>query len=771
MQHYLKIVIMLVIATAVYGQQGQPVIRVNNIDARSTNAADVSLDMLLTNIRMRSGTVFSQLQLSKDIKSLYDTQLYQDIRVELENQTSTSVDLVFFLTIRPQVKAVNFYGNQVFKTEKLLKKGFESLKLLPGAVYTDEKLTSDLKALNERYFKRGNKQTVISHQIKNFPAENKVSIDYFIYEVQRVVVTDVNFNEEAEAIAPKIDDVMLTQTHWSWIPFGYLSDTDFQVDLDTIRKEFSKYGYFDAYVKDYSKTYDRNIWKRNMMTIDFEVVPGEPYTVSEVEVIGITRIPEKYVYERLKIKVGDKYLEATEKQDLDGLTAHYQKRGYLDMRAWTVHEFDYEKKTVKVIYKVREGQISHIRDVKIVGNLQTQDKVIRRELAIQPGDLGNRNKIRTSESRLKGLNYFEEVNIIPIKTEDPALRDLKVQVKEQDTGRLVLSAAISDVDDVVGKIELGQSNFDIHRKNGSWIGGGQRARITTLIGSDLAELGVSYTEPWLFNKRLRMDIDLWTRQTSSNRDYDQKSIGGKILFTKKLPWQYWRHSVGYRIEEFDIDDIDESDYSQKFIDEEEGSELTSNLLYAITRDSRSSYTQPEYGSMVKLSSEFQSEAWGSYTNLYKLNLDAKKYYPIFKESIIKFSTRLGQVNGDDEKIFDRLFAGGTGTIRGFKPREVGPVDPKDENPVGGESLWVFTTEATTPLGDERIWGAVFIDGGNVWADPWDYDINEFNWSIGTGIRLKLPLGTFSLDYGYPIHEEQDHLDGGGRLHFNLGYRF
>ena len=333
---------------------------------------------------------------------------------------------------------------------------------------------------------------------------------------------------------------------------------------------------------------------------------------------------------------------------------------------------------------------------------------------------------------------------------------------------LVMSAIVPEVIGVDGPDAVWRGMTTVA---GSWIGGGQRARITTLIGSDLAELGVSYTEPWLFNKRLRMDIDLWTRQTSSNRDYDQKSIGGKILFTKKLPWQYWRHSVGYRIEEFDIDDIDESDYSQKFIDEEEGSELTSNLLYAITRDSRSSYTQPEYGSMVKLSSEFQSEAWGSYTNLYKLNLDAKKYYPIFKESIIKFSTRLGQVNGDDEKIFDRLFAGGTGTIRGFKPREVGPVDPKDENPVGGESLWVFTTEATTPLGDERIWGAVFIDGGNVWADPWDYDINEFNWSIGTGIRLKLPLGTFSLDYGYPIHEEQDHLDGGGRLHFNLGYRF
>ncbi|HQL09424.1 MAG TPA: BamA/TamA family outer membrane protein, partial [Lentisphaeria bacterium] len=118
--------------------------------------------------------------------------------------------------------------------------------------------------------------------------------------------------------------------------------------------------------------------------------------------------------------------------------------------------------------------------------------------------------------------------------------------------------------------------------------------------------------------------------------------------------------------------------------------------------------------------------------------------------------------------FDRYFAGGVGSLRGFKRRNVSPID-QYENPMGGNSMLLGSAEILMPVKNFMFF-SVFTDIGNVWWDEFDTDISKLNMSVGLGIQFRaLPI---SLYYGVPVSTDYDHLDGkSGRFHFNIGYSY
>jgi len=172
-----------------------------------------------------------------------------------------------------------------------------------------------------------------------------------------------------------------------------------------------------------------------------------------------------------------------------------------------------------------------------------------------------------------------------------------------------------------------------------------------------------------------------------------------------------------------------------------------------------------------MNSEFVTSLLGSYSNVVRVDTRAAKFVPVFKQSVLRMNAEYavaGKVSGDDVAIFDRYFAGGANSIRGFDYREVGPVD-SGENPIGGKSRLLGNVELARELGD-FMYIYTFSDVGNVWEDTLEMDPSELNASVGVGMQLKvLPV---RLEYGYPILTDWDHLEGGhGRVHFNIGLSF
>ena len=756
------------------------------IQSTTPNVDPASLEqVVLGHAGSRPGTTYSARQVSKDIEALMKSGSFEDVNIKAEELPGGDVELVFVLLPKRMVRSFQFAGNKEFKDKKLL-----SLLTHPTGAPLDEGLLArDIGEIVKKYRSAGYFGAVLNFAVEPVPDTSDVNVTVQVAEGPRAKLKGVEFEGNGLFKDRQLRRVLQTKRQWWRYLFrwgNYYNRDLLVVDGDLLRRKYTEEGYLDFKVERVEESFSGN---SKWVTLVYHLTEGAPYSVSGVSVAGCERYSAAELGALVKVKEGDRYRTSAEESDLLVLRRKYEPEGYLDLRCYPVHALDPATHTVAVEYRIREGKPSRIRDIMIVGNTVTKDKVIRRELAILPGDLGDGGKIRQSEARLKNLNYFEKVEIAPLATEDDDLRDLRVSLEEKRTGQLMVGGSFSSEDSIVGFVEVTQSNFD-WRDPWSFRGGGQRMRMRAQIGSKTTDLIVSFTEPWWLDRRLRLDLDAFMN-TRYEDEYDQTDTGFGVSVTRSL-WTNWRQSFGLRIRHIQLDEFDDELYaapvtfpapdpratdSRLLTDMDENDTVFANSFsFGMVRDTRNrpSILFPTSGSRLSFNGELVTEALGSYSNYYRLTVDGTKYVPVFKDSVLKLSGRVGladELSGDDIGVFDRFFAGGAGTLRGFDRREVGPIDDKErESPYGGRTMVLGSVELIKPLASwVRV--SVFSDFGNVWEDSYEFD-SGVNLSVGVGLNLQLPIGPVSLAYGVPVVTDQDHLDGkSGRLHFNIGTSF
>jgi outer membrane protein insertion porin family len=422
-----------------------------------------------------------------------------------------------------------------------------------------------------------------------------------------------------------------------------------------------------------------------------------------------------------------------------------------------------------VTYRVEEGLQSYVEHIDISGNTRTKDKVIRREIALAPGDLYNTVRVDASKERLKNLNYFSKVDTFPSDTLVPGRKDLKVLVEEKRTGSFNFGAGFSSIDSLIGFAEITQGNFDIMR----WpyfTGAGQKFRLRVQWGTRRKDFILSLTEPYFLDYRLSVGGELFFRDASFvSAVYDERRYGFD-LHARKFLNEFTYVRFGYTLQDVDIHDVD-PDASQQ-IKDEEGNRLESKLYGGITFDTRDSVFLTRRGHKIDLQTYVAGGFLGGDTDIYGFDLEASKYFLLPWDTILILNAEAAVVQtwagGDRVPIFDRLFLGGANNLRGFKYRDVGPKDADDE-PIGGNTLARLTVEYTFPV-VEKVRGAVFYDVGFVNEDSYDFGSGNINSDVGIGVRLDLPIGPVRIDYGIPI-QTQNNNSGSGKFNFNIGYQF
>ena len=329
----------------------------------------------------------------------------------------------------------------------------------------------------------------------------------------------------------------------------------------------------------------------------------------------------------------------------------------------------------------------------------------------------------------------------------------------------------------MGMATLTQSNFDWRNWDNGFKGGGQRLMLQARVGTQVTDFNVNFTEPWFMDRPLRMDLNL--HRTERDQDYfTQTSTGAGVTFERPLmlnapeesEWRWWKHAWGYRYDYVQLNQFDTG--VEPFLLNEAGNYNVSAVNYRIKRDTRDNFKVPTEGSLLQLMSEYEAKPLGSYADVYRLDAQYTKYVPL-RKWVMKLDAEFGVVDSLDGKspaLFDRWFAGGTGSIRGFERRTVGPADVFD-NPAGGGSLMRGTVEFIHPIYTDMVRGSLWSDFGNVWADPYAWHPEDVNVTVGVGLQLDLPIGPVRLDYGFPVVTREDHLGKGGRFHFNIGYMF
>ncbi len=556
---------------------------------------------------------------------------------------------------------------------------------------------------------------------------------------------------------------------WNILSFinksGRLLPAQIEEDRDAIRTLYQNRGFADADITDVQT----QPLGRNGVELTITISEGIQYRVNTVKLDGVNIVPSDEIKARLKMTDGSLFTPKGMGDDLKILRDFYGARGYVDMAA-VPEILPAGPGAVDVNYRVDEGVQSYVNLINIQGNTRTKDRVIRRELAVKPGDVFDTTRVTVSRQRLENLNYFSRVETAPADTIVPGRKDLNLIVEEKRTGSFNFGVGFSTIDSLVGFAELQQTNFDLF----NWprfVGGGQRFRIRGQYGLERRDFVVALTEPWFLGYRLSVGIEGYYREANFLSDvYDQSNYGLALLARRQI-WRSLSGRLEYRIEGISIFNVDEENAGQ-LIRDSEGDYTRSAFTGGLIWDTRDSLFLTRRGELFELAAFIAGGALGGDVQDYGVSLESAKYFLLPWDIIFLIKGEIAVVDtwGDSDSvpIFDRLYLGGANNLRGFDYREVGPVDEFD-NPIGGSSLGYMTLEMTFPI-ISRVRFAIFSDFGFVNPDAYDFSSSNLNADIGFGIRLDLPIGPLRFDYGYPIIYES--FNGPpGKFNFNIGYQF
>jgi len=427
---------------------------------------------------------------------------------------------------------------------------------------------------------------------------------------------------------------------------------------------------------------------------------------------------------------------------------------------------------VDVSYRVTEGAVAYVGRIIVRGNLKTRDLVIRRELRISPSERFDGDKLRRSKERLYNLGFFEEVTLETTATDRPDQRDLVVTVKETKTGEFSFGGGFSSVDKLVGFAEITQRNFDLFNWP-TFVGGGQELKFQVQAGTRRRNIEFSFTEPWVFNRPYLFGLDLFNRVRTRGEGYsfDLVRRGGDLRLGKAMG-DYNRVDLMYRLERARVSDVPET--ASAALRDEVGNNTISAVRLGFTRDKRDNIFIPKTGYLASTGIETAGSFLGGDRDFWKWTGDGSMYFqPLVENQVLEFHLSLGLVNNFSNTkavpIFERFFAGGADSIRGYRERRVGPRDSVNRDPVGGEATALFSTEYTVPL-VEFLKAATFFDVGNVWDRVGKFGRGGYKSGVGAGARIKTPFGPVKLDYGWPLSKIPGERKT-GRLHFSASRSF
>lgn len=711
---------------------------------------------------LKPGDELSALAVSRDIKALEKTGRFTFISSEVESIRGGIV-VTFIIESKARIRKLEIFGADELGNRKVR----ELLEVGVGDLVDEATLAVRAQNVTETYYKKYFPDAKLTWEIKQNGDQGAADVRVKVDEGKRASVKRITFSGNQTIKSRQLKKVMKQRTT-SWLSFitgsGTYNSDDLEMDVEALKGEYRNQGFLDASAGEPTVNY---IGRRELEVV-IPIKEGKLYSVRTIDVRGIKLFPQVDVAKSISIKSGNVASVSEMERTSQAIRDYYGSRGYIRSMVNYTLSSDPAKALVDVNYEVVEGKLAYIRNIFVRGNTRTKDKVIRRELAVYPGEIFNEVKVRTSERRLRNLGYFSQVSSVPESTVDPEKYDLSIEVEEQKTGQFIVGAGFSSVDDLIGFVELSQGNFDI--KNWPYFtGGGQKMKLRTQMGTKRTDYELSFVEPWFLNRRLSLGMGLFQHDSRYySSEYDQRNTGGNISLGKAIS-TYNRVNLIYGLEEIRINNV--STNASEIIKQEEGTRLKSSMTLELVHDSRDSVFVPTRGNRSTLSATVAGGPLGADTDLYGFQARSSQHWPVWFDHVFNLRGWMAVVEeyGDSERvpIFDRLFLGGARTVRGFKYREVGPKD-EDGEPVGGRSALYGTAEYSIPLA-EKVRLATFYDIGMVWEPAYEYSLSGLNSAAGIGLRLDFPGFPIQLDYAWPLETDEFNDRDSGRFSFWLGY--
>lgn len=740
--------------------------RIVDIDVEGVQALDK--EVVLMRLSTKRGDALDAKNINADLKTIYDLGYFDDVKMLLRD-ASGGKRLVIQVVEKPRINALGVKGNKIFKTDDILK----AANSKKGAILNPKVLSEDINAIRELYRKDGYYNAKVTHEIES-AGQGQARLNFVIEEGNKLYIKKISIEGAKQVAESKIKDELALKEHglFSWITStGVLKEDQLERDNAAIAAYYNNRGFMDAKVGNPELKFDDD-----GIVIVFKVEEGSRFRVEKVAVEGDLIADEGKLLALTKLKeLADKkdFLDRSKvRDDLKALTEYYNNFGYAYAEANVRLNDHPEEKTVDVIYELRKLQRVHIRRVLVEGNTKTRDNVILREMRLADGDLFSGEKLKRSSDRLDKLGYFEAVDIEPVPTGSPEEMDLKIKVKDKDTGRIGGGVGYSTYDGVYFAANVAEANL---------FGKGWSTNLSGQWGGKKTSYTFNALNPRWDDSNLGVGLQLYDKKEDLV-DYQRSTLGGKISFIYPLG-EYTSFVTDYRLDRYDIYDVVTG--AAQSIRDAAGKHIASVVSAGITRDTTNGGPTaiPTEGTVNSVSVAYGGGFIGGHDNFIKGSYENTWFYSLVGDLVLHTNGQIGMVGENwntKVPLGERFYLGGIGSVRGYSSRKISPIDATSGEAIGGNKYLVGSLELLYPISKKM--GVIlsgFFDAGNAWdegemffsqphrrvASP---SLGLYK-SVGVGIRWFSPMGPLRIEFGHGLDKVYE--SSSNKVEFGMGQTF
>ena len=710
----------------------------------------------------RPGRPYNDDTANQDVQRLYNSKLFTPNSVRISTSIAADGRVTVFVyadEIRGTVTEVKFNGREHLSDSELL--DLTGLKRGSAMNPANNELAR-LAILNKL---REDGRLYASVTLVRGKSMTDTTVEFDIVEGPKVRVKTIEFRGNTQATTGRlatqtVSSVALIPRTITALSPKYNAASP-EEDKKKLLTYYHRLGYLDARIREEIRPDPRD---PGVVTLVYHISEGSPYTVREVKIDGNKTFPEDQLRTLTQLRPGQVY-------DIDVVTAD-EKRietkcgngGYATRVMHQKYAVENQPGVVDVYYQVVEQnrEPQRIGRVRVEGNTITQQRVILNELGpLLPGQILQYPAIEQAKRNLERRQLFDQedppsITVVPSEFDDGFV-DLLVRVKETRTGMAAVQANVNSDAGVNGSITLNQRNFDIRRLPTSWDdlfsgnafrGAGQELRVEAQPGTLYQRYAVTFREPYLFDSK----YGLTTSGYYFSRNYAEYTES-RVGLRNTIDYRFadspiWKANAAVRIEDVQVSNV--PNWATRAIRDYQGHSTVLGLRGGLNRDTRDSFLLPSSGSVLDIGFE---QVLGDYT--FPIGtLEYQKYFTTWQRKdgsgrhVLSAQTQL-TVMGQNAPVFEKVFAGGIRSFRGFSFRGVGPYE--NQLNVGGTFGFLNSVEYQVPLlANDKLFAAFFCDHGTVERN---FAIHDYRVSVGAGVRIVVPaLGPLpiALDFAVPL---------------------
>lgn len=738
-----------------------------------TGLARVNESQVRSQIEIKPGDTLDLRAVGRDIERIMKLGFFATVKADLDRSGGRNV-LTYSIAEEQTIREIRIAGNKKLKERQI--RG--AIQWREGASFYREGYGEERDALQNLYRSKGFMNTTVDIVVEPI-APGEVRVTYVIDEGSKAKISSIDFVGNDALSERKLKRTIKTRKRFLLLGGRYNQDK-FEADLLGVLTAYGDVGRLEAKIAATEFNYSPNGKK---LGIEIAVAEGPEYHVESLGFSENFAFRDNELDPFTVVKPGDIHNRSRVTADAADIQRLYSTSGYINAQVAPLVTLNREKHTTAVTHQVREDELKYIKEVRITGNSITRDEVVRRNVELKPGERFDGSLYERTQRRLEGSQYFASTRLRTSDVEEnDRFTNLLVDVEEGKTGDFNFGGAFNTDEGIGGFGELQLRNFDIT----DWptlSGGGQIFSANAFIGTERTSYRIGLTDPEFFGYPFSVGVEVFDESFtgSGSSSYTTDTTGASVRIGKRLS-AYNSGSLTLSYNDTNLEDID------TFVDPElreladPGSTLS--LAFSFNRNTSNATRDPTKGSSHAL--DFEVADFGLDNDFLGFHHDSTFFYGVQRFPKISFSLRTRESIlfpfGDKEfvPINERLFGGGTGTIRGYDFRDVGPradtfnieddgnIDVDDE-PIGGELRLLQSVEAKYKLTNIlRLYA--FIDSGGVFFKPEDFDIGDWKFGAGLGIGIDVPfLGPLRLDYGIPLNPNDD--QGSGQIHIQSSVRF